>query len=614
MTDKTTTAETAVDLKARAAAFPAAPGVYMFRDSRGRIIYVGKAVSLKARASSYFSGEKDIKTSFLVKKAANIEAILTQSEYEALVLENTLIKKHSPRYNINLKDGKSYPVIKISAEQFPRVFRTRRIIRDGSEYYGPYPNVKAVDVYIDLIHRLYPLRRCKILRRREKPCLYHHIERCPAPCTGAVDEAEYGKHIRRIKNLLAGRSGTFRRELEKQMRAAADELNFEHAAKLRDALKSLEMVDSETALMDFQEKSRDYIDFAASGRYVVFAVMQMRGGKVIDRQIFSSEYAGTPAEALPEFLLQYYSESGRERPESLLLSTPPDPLIERFFSENDGVCPQILMPESKRDKSIAAMVQQNAGAELDRIIKEEGDIPALQELKSLLLLPKVPRRIEGFDIAQLHGKHAAASLISFLDGKPDKAGYRHYRIRSTGGAIDDFKSIAEAVARRYQRLVNENKTLPDLILVDGGRGQVSSALKILKLLELDEKISLIGLAKREEEIWLPHSSEPVRLPAGHPSLRILQHVRDETHRFATTHSRRLRSKDLILSTLESVPGIGPSKSAKLLTSYKSLDGIYQHSIEDIAKTAGIADSVAETVHEFLGRTLESREKAKEARE
>jgi excinuclease ABC subunit C len=471
-----------------------------------------------------------------------------------------------------------------------------------------------VDVYIELIRKLYPHRRCKVLKNREKPCLYHHIGRCPAPCVGLIGEEEYGKIVRKVKTMLSGRNVGFRKELEKQMRDAASELAFERAADLRDALTSLEVLDAEPSVMDFREEARDYIDYVASGQYVVFAVMQMRGGQVTGRELYINEYAGTPGEALPEFLIQYYSETGRERPGRLFLPEHPGELLERFFAENEGREPKILIPVDKKDLAVQAMVRQNAGAELDRLIRKEGDRPALEELKQVLSLPRVPRRIEGFDIAQLHGKHTVASLISFIDGRPDRAGYRHYKIRSTAGEVDDYKAISEAVARRYQRLLNEEKPLPDLILVDGGKGQVSSAWKVLEALDLSRQISLVGLAKRDEELWKPGASEAIRLPEGDPGLRVLQHVRDETHRFATSHNQKLRSKDLTLSTLEGVPGIGPSKSARLLTTYKSLEGIYDRDTEEIARTAGVGLEVAETVKEFLGRALESREIGKDARE
>ncbi len=317
------------NLLAKTRQFPKSPGVYVMKDSRGAIIYVGKAVNLRSRASSYFIGdlaEKHIKTRFLVEKAADIEAILTGTEYEALVLENNLIKRHKPHYNINLKDGKTYPVIRITSEPFPRVFRTRRMVRDGSVYFGPYPDVRAVDVYIDLIHKLFPLRRCARLRKRENPCLYYHIGRCPAPCCGKISAQEYGKSIRRIKSLLSGKHAGLRKAIEKQMHEAAAELAFERAAELRDALRSMDAIETEPAVMDFRDEARDFVDYVASGRYVVFGVILMRGGAVTGRELYTGEYAGDAGDALPEFLMQYYSERGRNRPGKLFLPSFPESL------------------------------------------------------------------------------------------------------------------------------------------------------------------------------------------------------------------------------------------------------------------------------------------------
>lgn len=612
MTDKT---DHLAELKLKIREFPRSSGVYVMRNARGSVIYVGKAKNLRARVGSYFAGEKDVKTAFLIDRVRDIEVILTANEYEALVLENNLIKKHRPRFNINLKDGKSYPVIRITDETFPRVFRTRTIVRDGSTYFGPYPDVKAVDLYIELIRKLFPLRRCRTLKNREAPCLYHHIGRCPAPCVGKITEDEYGKTVRKVRSLLSGRTAGLRKELEREMQAASAALAFEKAAELRDGLAALDVLDAEPTVMDFREESRDYVGRAISGRLVVFAVMQMRGGKILGREIYVNEYAGDPAEALPEFLALYYAETGRETPDRLYLYEDPGALVREFFRHRPGGRePAVAVPKSKRDRAVLAMVAQNAEAELDRRIRDEGDIPALEELKRVLSLPKTPKRIEGFDISQLGGRHTVASLISFLDGRPDRAGYRHYRIRSTAGGVDDYKAIAEVVGRRYQRVKNEGLPRPDLILVDGGKGQVSAARSVLKLLDMADEIPLVGLAKKEEELWLPDSDSPVRLPEGDPGLRILQQVRDETHRFATGYNKRLREKGLTLSTLEGVPGIGAKRSRKLLTTFGSLEHIYEKSAEDIAATAGVGLEVAETVKDFLAKALESREVGRAARE
>jgi len=592
------------ELKEKAHQLPEESGVYAMRDKKGTAIYIGKAKSLRARVSSYFTGEKDMKTRFLVEKTVDFDVIVTRTEFEALVLENSLIKKHLPKYNIDLKDGKSYPVIRITSERFPRVFRTRRIVRDGSIYFGPYPNARSIDVYIDMIYKLYQLRRCKVFRRRDKPCLYHHIGRCSAPCVNKISEEEYGKIIRKIKVMLSGKTIGIKKELEKQMREAAAQLAFERAGEFRDALKSLEFLEAEQSIVDFKDETKDYIDYVASGRYAVFAMIKMRGGQIVDRELYVNEYAGLAAEALPEFLIQYYGQTGREIPSRIYLPERPDRLVERFFAENGNSAPKLSIPDKKKDLVIQEMARQNAGAELDFLVYKEGDRPALAMLQQVLSLPSIPRRIEGFDIAQLGGRHTVASMISFVDGRPDRVAYRHYKILGTGGEVNDFKAIAEVVARRYQRLLNEEKPLPNLILVDGGRGQVSAAWGVLEALNLNDKISLVGLAKKNEELWQPDSSKAVKLPEGDPGLRVLQYVRDEAHRFATSRNQRLRAKDVKLTTLEGVPGIGPARSAKLLGQYKSLEGIYDRTLNEIAKTAGVGMEVAETLRNFLGCALE----------
>lgn len=594
------------ELKGKAQQLPEQPGVYMMRDKEGTVVYIGKAKSLRARVSSYFTGEKDVKTRFLIERIADFDVIFTTTEFEALVLESSLIKKHLPKYNISLKDGKSYPVIRITLERFPRVFRTRRIVRDGSTYFGPYPDAGAVDIYINLIYKLYQLRRCKVLRKRDKPCLYHHIGCCSAPCVNRISEEEYGKTIRKIKTMLSGKTLGFKKELEKQMREAAVQLAFERAGELRDALKSLEFLEAEQNIVDFKVEAKDYIDYAASGRYVVFAVMKMRGGQIVDRELYVNEYGGLAAEALPEFLIQYYAQVGREFPSRIYLPECPNGFVDDFLAENSDVAPRLSIPTKKKDIVIQEMTRQNAGAELDSLVYKKGDRPALEMLRQVLSLPRIPRRIEGFDVAQLGGRHTVASMISFVDGRPERESYRHYKILSTDGEVNDFKAMAEVVARRCQRLLNEEKSLPDLILVDGGRGQVSAAWGVLEALNLSDKISLVGLAKKNEELWQPGSSEAVKLPEGDPGLRVLQYVRNEAHRFATSRNQRLRAKDVKLTTLEGVPGIGPARSAKLLGEYKSLEGIYDRTLNEIAKTAGVGMEVAETLRNFLGCTLESK--------
>ncbi len=581
--------------------FPSSPGVYLMKDDQKKIIYIGKAVRLKDRVRSYFSGEKDIKTRTLVKKIHFIEYIVTASEYEALLLENNLIKKWNPRYNINLKDGKSYPVIRITNEDYPRIFRTRSIIEDGSRYYGPYPDIKVLDETMELINSLFPLRRCRKLKKRQSPCLYYHMNKCGAPCCGLVTREEYRKSINRAKNLLSGKTAGLEKELMKEMKAASDSLEFEKAAEIRDNMLSLQKLQTEQKVEDFQQESRDYIGVDAAGDYYAFAVIQMRSGKLLGKETYRNEYYGSESEAIQEFLMRYYSSPERDFPEKVYVSLKDRSLIQEYLRKEISGAKNLNLdlPETKRDQAVLNMAVENARMDLARKLQDLGNKPALEDLKTLLGLKKLPRRIEGFDIAQLDGHFTVASLISFKDGNPDRKNYRHYNIRSLQGEIDDYKAISEAVARRYTRIMNEGKEKPDLILIDGGKGQVNAAYKVLEALHLD--IPLAGLAKKEELIFLPGEKDPIDLPEGDRALRILQYVRDETHRFATSHNQKHRKKTLTLSSLENIPGIGPSRSKKLLTGFGSMENLYAAAADEIASAAGISLEAAEMVKMYLDR-------------
>ncbi|MBN2659248.1 MAG: excinuclease ABC subunit UvrC [Spirochaetales bacterium] len=590
------------DFKSQIRDFPPSPGIYIMKNRSREIIYVGKARNLKNRVGSYFNAGKDIKTSFLVREIHTIEYTITENEYEALLLENNLIKQWKPRFNIDLKDGKSYPVIRITAHEYPRVFRTRSIVEDGSSYFGPFPDVKSIDRYMELIDKLFPLRKCKgTLKKREAPCLYYHIKRCPAPCVDYISPEDYKSRVRKVRSLLSGKTVMLEKELKKEMGDSSAELNFEKAAEIRDVLLAIEKLNMEQRIVDFDERSRDYIGTAYSGSDYSFAVMQMRGGRLLGRDIFRSSYAGEPEDAITEFVLQYYGTGRKELPETLFLSHSDVPLLKDFFRIERGRENLIRPAEDKRDQSVMKMAEDNALIDLDKLMMEKGNIPALEELQALLGLPVLPRRIEGFDIAQLNGQFTVASLVSFKDGNPDKKNYRRLKMKSLDGKIDDYKSIAEAVSRRYTRVINEDLERPDLILIDGGKGQVNAAHSVLKALGLD--IPLAGLAKKEELIFMPGFQKPVDLPEGNPALRVLQYVRDETHRFATGYNKTLRKSRLTLSSLESVPGIGQKRSAKLIKAYGSLQGIYEQSSEEIASAAGVSLEVAETLKVYLSEKL-----------
>ena len=614
---------------------PKTSGVYLWRDEKDIVIYVGKAKSLKNRLSSYFASKRDIKTRILVSRARRIEYIQTDNEYEALLLENNLIKKYKPRYNINLKDGKTYPVLKITNERYPRLFRTRRIQNDGARYFGPFPNVPAVDDFLSLIKRTYTLRQCKRLKKRE-PCLYFHIGRCSAPCADKISETDYRKDIDEIALLLEGDLKKPLAELTEKMKAAAAAHEFEKAARIRDGMQAVRALRGQNSVEDMDPEARDYIGWAAEGALITFTVFKMRGGKVVGRDLYRTESLKDEAEVLPEFLIAYYTDPKQIPPHIFVCAGQEYELAEQWFADRLGVkvtITAIPLEERKqaaatdtesltavnehsyhidnteaaaaektpvygaailrRHKAALAMAQFNAKEDAARRIKELGDFPALEELQKILSLDRPPHRIEGFDIAHLHGKYTVASLISFKDGNPDKKNYRIFRLRTTDGIIDDYASMREAVARRYTRLLNEAAELPDLIMIDGGIGQVNAAKAILDALELD--IPLVGLAEKNEELYRPHINKPIVLPRRSAALRVLQRVRDETHRFANTRNNRLRSKEELHLQFEQLPHIGEKRAARLLRSFSSIEKLAAASVEAAAAAARITQAQAEEV-------------------
>ncbi|HUX22371.1 MAG TPA: excinuclease ABC subunit UvrC [Spirochaetia bacterium] len=587
------------ELKERARQLPMDPGVYIMKDERRNVIYVGKAKSLRKRVTSYFTGSRDIKTRILVSRIKSIEHITTHNEYEALLLENNLIKKWKPRYNINLKDGKSYPVIRVTAEDFPRVFRTRRIIQDGSSYYGPFPSVVTLDTYLELIEKLFPLRKCRgDLKKRQNPCLYYHIGRCSAPCVGKITREGYMEKVELVKKLLSGETSELVKLLEKEMGEASGELRFEKAAEYRDAIGAIENIGREQEVVDFDPEVRDYVAFAQKEELGTFIVFQMRAGKLLGRDLFRTVVYTSVEEALSQFVLQYYSTI-HTPPNRIYVSHPFDPsLLLEFFRKEKEREVEIEFPADGRHRSIVKMALENGFQDIESRRRALANIPALEELKEVLSLPKLPKRIEGFDIAHLSGKHTVSSMVSFRDGYPDKAKYRYFHIKSLGGAIDDFESMREVVARRYTRVVNDGLERPDFILIDGGKGQVSAAREMLTALGLGD-IPLAGLAKKLEEIYLPGKSEPVRLPETSPALKILQAVRDEAHRFATSFNKRLRRKDLSFSLLEKIPGVGPKRSLLLLEQFGSLEALKAASAEDIAEKCKVSLDQADAILSFL---------------
>ncbi len=614
--------ETRKRLHATALDAPKSSGVYLWKDESGQVIYVGKAKNLKNRLSSYFTSNRDLKTRILVSRAHTIEYITTDNEYEALLLENTLIKQYGPRYNINLKDGKTYPLIKITNEEFPRVFRTRRLQNDGARYFGPFPNVPAIDAFLEFVKRNYRLRQCKVLKKRKTPCLYYHIGLSSAPCCGKIDAERYAASVNEIALLLEGDTAESIARLEGVMKEAAKSLMFERAARLRDGIAAIRELREQNAVVDLDPEARDYIAWAAEGTMVTFAVLRMRGGRLTGRDLYRVRSLKDEEEILPEFLMAFYTDPADVPPRVFVPNESGLALAERWFAEGLGartrieaIAPDAPRPErsapgdeTRRHAAAIAMARFNAKEDAERRLREHGDFPALEELKTLLGLPALPSRIEGFDIAHIGGRLPVASLIAFKDGNPDRKNYRMFRLRTTDGVIDDFASMREVTSRRYSRLMNEGADLPDLLLIDGGIGQVNAVKGVLEALGAD--IPIVGLAKRDEELYLPGNSTPVTLPRRSDALRLLQRVRDETHRFATTRNQRLRTKENTTLIFESLPGVGPKKAVKLLGRYGSLEGLADAlsdgGLAEVAKLAGLSDSASRDLAAAVPALLEER--------
>ena len=578
----------------QAYSLPDNPGCYLMKNKEGTVIYVGKAKNLKKRVTSYFLPNRNAKTAALVEKIAKIDYIITGNEYEALVLENNLIKKYNPHYNILLKDGKSYPVIRITNEEYPRVFKTRRIIKDGSKYYGPYPGEKRLNAYLDMLSETFPLRLCQgALKKRETPCLYYHIHRCSGPCIGAISAKDYGEYIKGVEKFLSGDDSSIVKNVEKEMLEASKKLDFETAAHKRDLLKDLESMQENQLVEDFADQdSRDYAAIEMRAYLCTIALMQFRNGRLIGKALYRSECLGDETETLLSFLIQYYSD-GEALPDELFVSHEIDAnLLSKFFSDELKSPIYVTVPKDGKHYRILRMAEENASRAVEKRLKDIDNTPALEALKDECQLDVLPRHIEGFDIAQLSGKYTVASLIVFRDGNPSNKEYRHFSIKSLEGKIDDFQSMREAVYRRYSRLKREGSEMPDLLMVDGGKGQVSAAIDALS--ELDLHFPVVGLAKEHEEIVFPDRPS-LFLDHSDPGLRVLIALRDECHRFATTFNQNMRSKEVSFSLLESIDGVGKERSKRIMQSFGSIENILSLTPEQLAKGAKVPLSVAERI-------------------
>ncbi|MCG2772748.1 MAG: excinuclease ABC subunit UvrC [Desulfobacterales bacterium] len=607
---------------------PRKPGVYLMKDVNGKMIYVGKAIVLRNRVRSYFheSANQIPKVSRLVDEIANIEFIVTDTELEALILECNLIKKHRPRFNVHLKDDKHYPYIKISMQDdFPRIYITRRMLRDGARYFGPFTSSRSVHRTLDLLRHIFPYITCKreITGHDERPCLNYHIHRCPGPCIGAISKEEYRAIVSQIALFLEGRQGQIVTDLRARMVQAAEDLEFERAAEMRDQIEAVERVIEQQRVVSASMNDQDVIAFARDAGQACVQVFFIRGGKLIGRDYFvlSGTQDTEPAEIMSSFLKQFYDEAA-SIPEELLLQTGTDELmiIEQWLRSRRGAKVSIRVPRRGKKKALVAMAAQNAAETLESLrIQWEADVnkhvAALSELQEYLELDRPPARIECCDISNIQGVDATGSLVVFVKGVARKSDYRRFRIRTVVGA-DDYAMMQEVLRRRFQRFkdaraeesdskarrpqqANTWALLPDLLILDGGKGQLNAVLEVLREMELAEAVPVVALAKKHEEVFLPGRRVPVILPRDSQALYLVQRVRDEAHRFAVVYHRKVRAKSVTSSILEDIPGIGSKRRRALLKKFGSLEAIAEASLEDLAAVSGMTMKAAQNVKEYL---------------
>jgi len=581
---------------------PDRSGVYIFKDKGGRILYIGKAVSLKKRVKSYFQkGEFSPRIGALVSKIDDIEWIVTESEAEAFLLESNLIKHHHPRYNIRFRDDKSYPYIKLSTnEDFPRVFLTRNPKRDGSSYFGPYTNVKAAKKTLRLIHRFFPLRRCKDkFRRRLSPCLNFYIKECSAPCVGKISKEDYDHLVKGVSLFLEGHYEALISDLKQEMFKASQKEEFEQAAKLRDTIRAIEKMGQAQTVTSFPGEDIDLIAIAREKKQACVVVFVIREGKVIDRNHFflNIDTKDTQEDILSSFIKQYYARASFV-PSHIVVPGDVEEKneIASWLSEKKKSKVRIISPKKEDKKRLLSLAKENAELLL-RQTKAGKKEEALSKLKEYLDLPQLPVRIEGIDISNIAGCEATGSVVVFEEGQPKKSEYRKFKIK-TVQKIDDFAMLEEVVRRRYRRVMDEGGELPQLILVDGGKGQVGVCFRVLKELDLHH-VPVVGLAKEFEQVFTPERSSPVNVPLGSAAMRLLQQVRDEAHRFAHSYHTRRREGGVTKSELEQIPGVGEYTKRLLLSHFKSLDKIKEANIKQLTSIPGIGEKKAKIIKEWL---------------
>jgi excinuclease ABC subunit C len=597
-------------------ALPVEPGVYLMKNREDHTIYVGKAKNLRSRVRSYFQesghdGRRQFKA--LVKNIADLDYIVTASEQEALILEATQIKAHKPRYNILLKDDKKYPYIRITDEPFPRIFATRDIVQDGSRYLGPFSNVRAMYTTLDMLQKVFPVRNCdyNLPNDKVKVCLEYHIHRCEGPCEDLVSSEKYRDTINGAVRFLLGKNAEVIAELKQRMQKAATDLRYEEAAKYRDQINALESMRARQKVVLDEEVDRDVIGLARNDDEACCSVLEIREGRLLGKKhhFLSGVIDSTDADIISAFVPQFYLQTDF-LPSQIHLPAPlpNSDEISPWLSSKTNFKVEFKTPQRGDKAKMLDMAENNAKHLLrERQLKRElqkGRIPqSVMALQRDLRLANPPHRIEGIDISNFHGADSVGSLVCFVDGKSRRSEYRHFKIKDIDGP-DDFASIHQVVLRRFSGLRERNEPFPDLLLIDGGKGQLSSAVLALAELGIEEQ-PVIGLAKRLEEIFLPGHSEALLLARTSASLRLLQTLRDEAHRFALSFHRKLRSQRTLKSGLDDIPGIGPQRRNALLQTFHSIQRLKEASLEEIAAVKGFSLKLAEELKIYLERENES---------
>jgi len=594
---------------------PASPGVYLMKDTEGNILYVGKAANLRNRVRSYFTAGQKLtpKLQRLVNRVNEIDFLVTASEQEALILELNLIKRHRPRYNVSLKDDKTFPYLKIDLNQdWPRVHITRRLEDNEGRYFGPFASAKSVRQTLKVLKGIFPFHSCTrtITGTDTRPCLEYHISRCPGPCIGAVSKEEYAAVIKQVILFLEGKQEAIVRELKNQMKKASASLDFEKAALIRDQIQAVKRVVEGQRIATTVKGEQDVIAFAQDNDQANVQVFFIRSGKLIGRESFMLRGARSeePRQVITSFIKQFYN-SAPYLPPLLLLQHPIEDkaIIEDWLQSKRGAKVRIQVPRRSNKKQLVEIVAENARRGLEQLKIKQIATPealelALAEIKEVLELPHLPSRMEGYDISNIQGKAAVGSMVVFDQGKSKPPHYRRFRIKTVAGA-DDYAMLHEVLKRRFKRSGDASTTntwavLPDLILIDGGKGQLNAAREAMRESGV-ESVPIASLAKEKEEIFAPWKTRPIALPHSSPGLQLLQRLRDEAHRFAIGYHQRLRKRETFASTLDDIPGIGPKRKRALLKQFGSVQSIRTASEKELATAGGMSQSLAKKIKEYL---------------